>query len=120
MDTIKAWIGLSFIALITLFAVAMTFNVKSEASIVISLNSKSQLYALMEGREPDTTFVSIQNTPFAPNIKILRVKTHFVWGGESNMHDQLSLWLDDLGITSYPHFSIKYLEDVQNKEREKN
>ncbi len=92
------------------FAIGMTFNVRTGHSITISLENDTQKQLLIEGRAPDTTFVSLQDTPYGDNIKILRVKSHHVWGGENRVSDELSKWLDTIQVTSYTRFPITHLE----------
>jgi len=105
----KAWlIGLFFIAVLVGVSLFLTFNVRMQHSITISIENDTQILLLIKGHEPETTFESIQDTPYGDNIKILKVNTHHIWGGTRGLNEQLSSWLSSLNITSYPEFPIKY------------
>ena len=94
---------------ILFLAIFITFNVPSGHSITISADSNTFKYILTSEQRPGITPLSLQDTPYG-NLKILTVRSHFRWGGEQkSLSDQLSDWLDDLGIESYPDYPIKYI-----------
>ena len=94
---------------IVIFAIIMTYNIKDGQLITISLDNQEQLMQLTKGHPPDTSFVSVQDTPFGDNIKILRVDTHFAWGeGYSVLDKQIEAWLDSIGVKYYDKFNIQY------------
>jgi hypothetical protein len=100
-------IALTVIGVIALLAVLLTYNAKEDESIPVRIDSPNQITLLKQGRTPDITFVSLQPTPFANDIYNLTVATHYSWGdGNINLGKHITNWLDKIGITSYPDYSI--------------
>ncbi len=106
----KDWIiGLLLILIIVLLAIIGVFNIPTDYSITIQADDNTLRYILIHGQRPGITVLSLQDTPY-DNIKILYVRSHFIWG--SGFHDtnqQLSTWLDELNIKSFPDYPIHYI-----------
>ena len=106
--TLKYWlVAIAFIAGIGLFAVLMTYNLKTRESIPVEIDNANQITLLKQGRNPDISFVSLQPIPFASDIYNLSVDTHFSWGeGAGEMGTHLTKWLNKIGVKSFPDYSI--------------
>ena len=84
------------------FGYFMTYHVGSEREILISITSPNEIGLIENGREPDITFLKLADTPYGEDIKLLKVSTHFVWDGQSNIYNHIAEWLSSIEVESYP------------------
>lgn len=96
--------GITVLAFVFLFALAsvIALTTKSSYTTLIRIETEEQYQEIISGDEPIITFVSLRDTPYAEEVKILKVKYHTTlehfWHSGAVIDD----WLGEMGIRNYP------------------
>lgn len=89
---------------ILLLSVILTLNVRMDYTTVVRVESVEQHTYLVQGREPEIRFVSLRDTPFGDEVKILKVRYHTTIDCLFNSKGFLEEWLAGGGMRNYPEF----------------
>ena len=96
------------LAVVAIFAFAfvcaclMALNVKTGYTTLIRIESQEQYEYIISGDEPTIAFVSLRDTPYADEVKILKVNYHTTAECLFDSTRVVDDWLGNVGIRSYP------------------
>ncbi len=80
----------------------LVLNVKSSYTTLIRIENQEQYDSIIRGKEPIIDFVSLRDTPFANEVKILKIKFHTTIEHFFDSSKVVSDWLGEIGIRDYP------------------
>jgi len=97
-------VGFVILVFVFIFALASlcALNIKSSYTTLIRIETEEQYQQIISGNEPAITFVSLRDTPYANEVKILKVKYHTTIKYFWNSGQMISEWLGNIGIRNYP------------------
>ncbi len=93
---------LSIFTCMLILAVILALTVKTEYTTLIRIDTEKQYNYIIRGEEPYITFISLRDTPYDDEIKILKVKYHT---STEHLFDSTRIigeWLGNTGIRNYP------------------
>ncbi len=102
----QALISMLLLVILVVGIVLVHYNFPFEYRILISADNNTFKY-LIEEQKPYITVISLQDTPYADNIKMLKVRAHAVWGEDNTpYYGAVIRWLNSLNIRNYPSFPV--------------
>jgi len=88
--------------LVSSLAILLAINVKSSYTTLIRVDTVEQHDYIVQGKEPNIDFVSLQDTPYNEEVKILRLKYHTTIRHLFDSDHVVDEWLGAVGIRNYP------------------
>ena len=93
---------LSLCVALLLASLLLILNVKWDYATLIRIESEDQHNYIVNGKVPNIDFVSLRDTPYAEEVKILKVKYCPTIDHLFNSEYTIDEWLGAIGIRSYP------------------
>lgn len=94
--------AVGIILLIFVSACLMALNVKSGYTTLIRIDNQEQYEYIIKGKEPIINFVSLRDTPYAEEVKILKIRYHTTTKHLFSSSKVVSEWLGEIGVRHYP------------------